>query len=68
MGALVQYDLFEKEKSEVDRIKEEMAALKESQDKVRRGLFKRFNEMSKLIIQQHNEIEGLRKIIVKEYK
>jgi hypothetical protein len=58
----IQYDLFE-EQSELNDLRKEVAEIKKSADNVRRGLFARHSEMSKLILKQQNEIEELRNLV-----
>jgi hypothetical protein len=59
MSAKIQYDLF-KDTSDIDVVKAELAALKESHDKVRKGLFKRHNELAKMYMQQQEELDYLK--------
>ena len=56
--ANIQYDLFQ-ETTDVDVLKAELKANKDTIDNVRRGLFARHNDMFKLLMQQKEQIEIL---------
>lgn len=50
MTTELQLDFFTPKPEKVDYLEEELKKLKESHDKVRKGMFARLNELSKLII------------------
>lgn len=56
----VQFDLFEG-RTEIDLLRQEVAAYKESADKVRRGVFARQNALMKEIFLLKVEVEELKK-------
>lgn len=55
----VQLDLFE-ELSEVDILRRELADVKQRSENVRRGIFARHNELSKLFLELKDEIDKLK--------
>ncbi len=55
----VQLDLFE-ELSEVDILRKELADVKQRSENVRRGIFARHNELSKLFLELKDEIDKLK--------
>lgn len=57
MSNIIQYDLFEEKPTEVDELRIELAAVRLSSDKVRKGLFARNNELAKLYCDLHNRLE-----------
>jgi DNA-binding ferritin-like protein len=57
---MIQLDLFEPLPDELSSVKEELRNLKESHDKVRRSLFKKYADISKLYLEQKQEIEKLK--------
>jgi len=59
MSAQVQLDIF-KEPQDVEKIGEELTALKESHDKVRKKLFGCQGEMMKIIMRQQEELDFLK--------
>lgn len=59
MSAVIQFDLFH-EVTEMDVVRAEVNALKESQDKVRNGMFARHSALWKLIMELQKEIEELK--------
>ncbi len=63
----IQYDLFESNDEDSIR-KKEHAVLKESQDKLRKSMFSRFNDQGKEILFLKNELELLKKNLFKEKK
>jgi hypothetical protein len=58
--AAIQLKLFE-ETSELDMLRAELAEVKARSENVRRGLFARHNELSKLYIELKEELDGLKK-------
>lgn len=63
MSNILQYDLFEAFPSEVEELKAELKAVRESSDKVRKGLFARHNELAKLYLDAHQRLEILERNI-----
>jgi hypothetical protein len=59
MNAQVQFDLF-KETTDSDVLRAEVAALKESHNAVRKGMFGRLGALTKLVMEQQQEIDYLR--------
>ncbi len=59
MSAQVQFDMFKETTSE-DVLKAEVAALRESHDKVRKRLFGEVRGLQKLMLNQQNELDYLR--------
>jgi len=55
----IQYDLFE-EKTELNMLRKEVEAVKRKDDNVRRGLFARYNDLSKIVLRMQEEIAELR--------
>lgn len=51
--------LFDPPPNELQSLKDEVKTLKESQDKVRRGMFARHNELAKMYLELKNEHELL---------
>ena len=56
MSNIIQYDLFKERPSEVEELRIELAAVRESNNKVRKAMFARHGELAKLYI---NAIERL---------
>lgn len=54
----MQLELFQKTENEI--IRDEITKIRESSENVRRGIFTRFNELSKLFLEQQKEIEELK--------
>jgi hypothetical protein len=74
MQAVMQYDLFE-EKTELSELRMEVKEIRESSQNVRKGIFKRHDdlrrgqsELLKLILEQQDEIQGLRDFIAGKKK
>ncbi len=63
----IQYDLFEN-RDELTLIKKEMDAIKKRDDNIRRGLFARYDSLSKTVVRQQEEIDELKGIILKKRK
>ena len=61
----MQLDFFE-EYTEEDFLKVEIKELKESQDRLRKGLFSRLNELSKLYLKIEDDLERIRKMLIRE--
>ena len=59
MNAVVQYDMFKETTSE-DVLKAELAALKESHHAVRKKLFGQVGALTKMVLDQQNEIDYLK--------
>lgn len=59
----LQYDLFE-ENSEISLLRKGIEFIRTSSKNVRKGLFSRYNELMKLYLKQHEEIEMLRGLIL----
>ena len=55
----IQYDLFE-EKTELNMLRKEVEAVKRKDDNVRRGLFARYNDLTKTVLRMQEEIAELR--------
>ena len=51
-----QYDMFNPEPTENDLLKDQIQQLKISQDNLRKGLFKRHNDMMKLVIDLYEQV------------
>lgn len=60
----LQFDLFEPELDEFDLLRADVKSCKDSQDKLRKGLFARHHDMSKLVIELKEEIHALRHQLV----
>jgi len=57
MSLKIQYDLFKDEKEvEMDELKKEVLECRKSNDKVRKGLFARHNELAKMYLEIHNRM------------
>ncbi len=54
---MIQLDLFEKD--QIALFLEEMRKIKESSDKARRGLFKRYDELAKEILELKKQRSGV---------
>jgi hypothetical protein len=63
---LVQLDLFEDD--EVVLLRQEMQKIKESSEKVRRGMFARHNELAKLWIELDHRLSIIERFICKGVK
>lgn len=61
---MIQLDFFE-DNSEVGLLRQEIKQLRESQDAVRRGMFARLADLSKIYVKQSEEIERLREMMIK---
>lgn len=59
MNAVVQLDMFQ-ETTEEDMLRAEVAALKESHDKVRKSTFARLGALTKLVLDQQDQIDYLK--------
>jgi DNA-binding ferritin-like protein len=57
---MIQLDLFEPIPDELDCVKDELKSLKESHDRVRKSLFKKYADLAKLFLEQQQEIEKLK--------
>ena len=55
---MIQLDFFD-DNSELGVLKKEVSELKKSQDAVRRGMFARMSDLSKLYVQQTKTLERL---------
>lgn len=65
--ALVQYDFFKsRDESEQDSIKEQLQKIQESCDKVRKGLFARHNELSKMYLEISARMDILERYVCKK--
>jgi hypothetical protein len=62
-----QLDLFEPY-DEFDSLKQEIKELRKSQDNVRKGLFARHNQLSKLYIELKEENEKIRSLLLTRKK
>lgn len=60
----IQYDLFE-ERTELNILRKEIEAVKRKDDNVRRGLFARYNDMAKTILNLQEEVAELRGALLK---
>ena len=60
---LVQYDLFEPPISEVEDMKRQLAEMKKSQDKVRKGIYAKHGELCKMYLDLYHEVETLKRDI-----
>lgn len=60
----MQYDLFNC--SEIDRLRQECAELRQAQSNMRRGLFARHTELSKLIAELRSELNEVKQITAKK--
>lgn len=65
MAAIIQYDLFEARPTEIEELRIELAAVKESNGKVRRGIYAKHGELAKLYIELHNRLDILERHICK---
>jgi len=54
---LLQLDFFQTEQTELDCIKSEIRLVKESSEKVRRGIFARHGELAKKYLELHERME-----------
>lgn len=59
---MIQLDFFE-EKDDLDLIRDELKSVKESTDKVRRGMFARHNELAKMLMDISQRLEILERNI-----
>jgi len=59
MEPLIQFDMFKETTSE-DILRAELAALKESHNKVRKSTFARLGELTKLYLRQQEELDFLK--------
>jgi hypothetical protein len=57
--SIIQLDFFENNDCEIVKLKQEFAAIKESTNKVRRGLFARHGELSKLYLELNDRLSVL---------
>ncbi len=60
-----QYDLFEDVRSEKDMLKEEIQAIKDSSDKVRKGIFAKHGQLAKMYLDINNRLEIIERNICK---
>lgn len=63
---LIQYDLFEPPVSEVEDLKRYVDELKTSQDKVRRAMFAKHGELSKLYLDLHERFYVIERNLCKK--
>ena len=61
----LQMDFFSEELSDTELLRLEMKELKESQDKLRKGLFSRHGELGKMIMSQQAQIDMLRSQVIR---
>jgi hypothetical protein len=59
MQANIQYELFETN-DDISLLQKEMSELRVSQNNLRKGLFARHNDLSKLYMRQQDELEKLK--------
>lgn len=64
---MIQLDMFE-EYDELQSLRMQLKAIKESNDKVRRGMFVRYNELSRMYMEVVNRLEIIEKGICNEQK
>lgn len=68
----IQLDLFEDEnfeqKTEIEILKQDIKAIEEMSHNVRKGLFKRHNDLIKEIIKLSEEMAQLRQMMIKQVK
>jgi 4-diphosphocytidyl-2C-methyl-D-erythritol kinase len=55
----IQYDLFD-DRSEISILRKEIEEVKRKDDNVRRGLFARYNDLTKIVVRLQEEIAELR--------
>lgn len=65
MSALIQYDLFDADVSEVEKCRKEIEAVRVSGDRVRRGTYAGINELKKRCYDLECRLEILEKYICK---
>jgi hypothetical protein len=65
MALSLQYDLFEPIPTDTMLCQKQIDALLCQQDRLRKGLFVRHNELAKMIIKQQDEIDRLKQMIYK---
>ena len=67
MAIQVQFDLFKTpEQAELDQLRESMKTVRESNEKVRRCLFARHNDLSKQYTEIHSRLEIIERGICRE--
>ncbi len=66
MNAIIQFDLFDERPTEVEMLKMELKKVRESSDKVRKGLFARHNELAKLYLELHDRMNIIERNICNE--
>jgi len=65
MSSVIQYDLFERKPTELEELRIEIASVKKSADKVRRGTYASINELRKENFELRNMVELLVRNICK---
>ena len=65
MSSVIQYDLFSPKPTEVEELRIELAAVKKSADKVRRGTYASINELRKENVELRNMVDLLVRNICK---
>lgn len=68
MSAVIQLDLLKPALTEMDILKEEIKALEESQQRVRKGLFARLANLEKFCIEMHERQQELEHLLMKRVK
>ena len=63
MSSIIQFDLFEPIPTEAEMLKIELLTLRESQNKLRKGLFARHSHLAQMYLELHNRLEMLEKNI-----
>ena len=63
----IQLDLFE-EYDELTLLRKELAQVRESGEKVRKGLFARHNELSKMYLDLKQDQENIRRLLIERKK
>ena len=59
MNAIIQFDLFEERPSEIDLLRADIVAIKNSSDKVRKGAYANINELKKRCLDLEMRLEIL---------
>ena len=62
---MIQLDFFTN--SENDLLRQDVAQLRTEQGNIRRGLFKRFNDLGKMFIKQGEELDRLKAYVYDEH-
>lgn len=68
MSAVIQLDLLKPALTEMDILKEEIKALEESQNRIRKGLFSRLANLEKFCIEMHERQQELENLLMKRIK